>query len=82
MLTLEEIETLKEPEMLPDRINLTRGEELRRSILDESAEHIEVAVEALRRALDVFAVVDTGDRSDVLRAVEQIAETIEYRRSV
>lgn len=84
LLTIEEIQAqaVQFTEQTPDRINLTRGEELRRSILDESAEHIETAVESLRRALDVFAVVDSGDRSDVLRAVEAIAETIDYRRSV
>lgn len=54
----------------------------RASILTKAAGHISQALIELNEAVAWFSIVDPKDQSEIVRRVEQLADTIEYRRSL
>ena len=55
------------------------ADRVRLIILDNAAEHIGRALAELEQAVSWFGVVDRTDRSDLVRQLEALAETIAYR---
>lgn len=54
----------------------------RAGILTKAADHIQQALLELNEAVAWFSIIDPKDQSDLLRRVEQLRDTIDYRRSL
>lgn len=54
----------------------------RTSILTKASAHIQQALIELNEAVAWFSIVDPKDQSELVRRVEQLADTIEYRASL
>lgn len=54
----------------------------RASILTKASAHIQQALIELNEAVAWFSIVDPKDQSELVRRVEQLADTIDYRRSL
>jgi len=57
-------------------------EQARDTILDHASTQIRTAELALRAALQWYGIIDTKDYSPILREVEKLRDTIDYRASL